>query len=144
MASIALALSSFCTATEACTQESSENVSRCDGGKGNKHNVCSPSRDKRTRGFVVDEELEPSSSFGGLGRDLSSCFEDLGSGHSSNTDDNITTTLTLVSNIALATKTLVSSSAIALKRGRRGDVDPQRFLWSALPSSPPLFVLGER
>ena len=69
MARIALALSSFCTATEACTQESSENVSRCDGGKGNKHDVCSPSGDKRTRVLVVDEELEPSSSFGGLGRD---------------------------------------------------------------------------
>ncbi len=137
MASIALALSSFCTTTEACTQESSENVSRCDGGKGNKHNVCSPRRDKRTRDLVVDEELEPSSSFGDLGRDHCSSFDDLGSG-------NIMTTLTLVAIIALASKTLVSSSAISLKRGRRGDVDPRRFLWSSLSSRPPLFVLGER
>jgi hypothetical protein len=53
----------------------------------------------RARGLVVDEELEPSSSFGGLGRNHSSSFDDLGSGHSSNIDGNIMTTLTLVASM---------------------------------------------
>ncbi len=60
-------------------KEQVKNVSRpsATDGKGDKHKVWSLSRDKRTRGLVVDEELEHSSSFGGLSREHRSIFDDL-------------------------------------------------------------------
>ncbi len=64
---------------------------------------------------LVDEELDHSSSFGGLGRDHRSRFDDLDSEHSSSIDDEIMTTLNLVASLDEALKTLVSRSTRVLK-----------------------------